>query len=131
MKNQIQYGGSQDQEPAALAKIQHLEELVFDLEASERRLKRVAKDQNERETKLRCKIEELETENNLNVFSASGKVSVSDKERHWELLQTIRTLESSKLEIKDKVTQQHRDDLDAMTKVSLLLWLINLMSWYQ
>ena len=88
LKNKIQYGSvTQDNQPQSLAKIQHLESLVYDLEASERKLQRRVVELQEIEAELR---ERLTVASPQPVRKEGVVRSVIDREKHIDLLQTVR-----------------------------------------
>lgn len=60
LKNTLNYGGSPGPDGDPLAKIQHLEGLVFDLETSERKLKRRIQELLDTEQDLRSRLQEKE-----------------------------------------------------------------------
>ena len=59
LKNKLQYGGW-NTESHSLAKIQHLEELVFEMEANERKLKRQLQESQDNEEDLKRRLRLVE-----------------------------------------------------------------------
>ena len=99
-----------------LTRLQSLEEQLIDVQTSETRLKRLVKEQQDREVKLKCKLNDLET-SQLIFGAKTSSSSAGDKERQWQLLQTIAALESSESSLKTKVSQLQKDDVDALNQV--------------
>ena len=99
-----------------LTRLQSLEEQLIDVQTSETRLKRLVKEQQDREVKLKCKLNDLET-SQLIFGAKTSPSSAGDKERQWQLLQTIAALESSESSLKTKVSQLQKDDVDALNQV--------------
>ena len=99
-----------------LTRLQSLEEQLIDVQTSETRLKRLVKEQQDREVKLKCKLNDLET-SQLIFGAKTSPSSAGDKERQWQLLQTIAALENSESSLKTKVSQLQKDDVDALNQV--------------
>lgn len=86
LKNKLQYGSqSPEQQSHSLAKIQHLESLVFDLEASERKLQRQVAELLEEEAELRDRLQTA----SLDGRRLNGWKSIVDREKHIDLLQQV------------------------------------------
>ena len=131
LKNQLQYGG-ECSETEALAKIQHLEELVFDLETSERKLKRRLQDLEVNERKMTNELAEMEKAAGILTSSPqdhnrlpagvtsqdheqlSGVTSSQDHDRLSGLLEQLRRAESSERSLKEKLLQGESDTVVAL-----------------
>ena len=106
MKNQVQYGGDCS-ESATLAKIQHLEDLVFDLETSERRLKRHLQDLEVNERKTTNELAEMQR-------TAAVVTSSQDRDELSNLLQQLREAESSEYNMKEKMSREESGTIAAL-----------------
>ncbi len=108
LKNKLQYG-PQTPESSVLAKIQHLEGIVCELESSERRLKRQLQELRATETKLRLKLE------NRDVYAKSPSVpsilqDIEQNDQQNRVRQMVRSLEDSEKSLQDKLAYLDRKD---------------------
>lgn len=107
LKNKLQYGSS-EQEPAALARIQQLEEQLIDLDTENRDLKRKEE---------RVKYNDREDQAMLAGPLNSTLRRSEDKNKYWELLGQIKTLETSEKELKERIEELKKEDVDSLVQV--------------
>ena len=103
----------------ALAKIQHLEELVCDLETAETKLKRQLQEAQRNEEDLKGKLGQLESENGAK--SPSGKGTTwEEKERQFTQEQELKELRTRNEELQEELDVLRKDDnLEKMAKVKI------------
>ena len=101
----MRYGTStQGREGDALAKIQHLEKLVFDLEANEKKLLRKNEELEERERSLKQRAINYEKDSVAAASSRTVKFKdIDDIALVEDLKAKIRNLESREISLKDEV----------------------------
>ena len=109
LKNQRKYGGNNVPESAAVARIQELDALVIDLEASEAKLKRQCQELQRSQVDLCTKLERAE--NLLPLADRLGNLySVEDKDRYYSILQELKELEYSEKVLKSKLTEAEKKE---------------------
>ena len=116
LKNKLQYGQPLQPETPALTKIQHLEDLVCDLESSESKLRRQLQESQRNEHDLQAKLAQAQTSDGE---KTTGKLSWEEKERQFTQEQQLRELKAKIADLEEEVQVLRKDDnLDKLAKVT-------------
>ena len=104
----MQYG-QMGQENQALAKIQHLEALVFDLESSERKLQHQVNVAQQSEDRLREKLKYME-EASKNPF----EIPVDANDKYYDIIQQVMLTGITGKETSGKITKLEKNDTTSL-----------------